>query len=71
LFKWVVMTFRLKNTGATYQCVMNLIFHYLLGVILEIYIDDIVVKSAGFHEHMADLRISLERMRMYRFKINP
>jgi hypothetical protein len=71
LFEWIVMTFGLKNVGATYQRVMNLIFHDLLGVILEIYIDDIVVKSAGFHEHMANLRISLERMRKYGLNMNP
>jgi hypothetical protein len=63
LFKWVVMTFRLKNAGATYQRAMNLIYHDVLGLILEIYIDDVVVQSAGFYEHMADLRVSLERMR--------
>ena len=44
LFEWVVMTFGLKNAGATYQRAMNLIFHDFLGVILEVYIDDIVVK---------------------------
>ena len=38
LFEWVVMTFGLKNAGATYQRAMNLIFHDLLGVILEVYI---------------------------------
>jgi hypothetical protein len=35
LFEWTVMTFGLKNTGATYQRVMNLIFHDLLGVVLH------------------------------------
>ena len=39
LFEWVVMTFGLKNAGATYQRAMNLIFHDLLGVILGVYID--------------------------------
>jgi hypothetical protein len=34
LFEWVVMTFGLKNAGATYQRAMNLIFHDLLGIIL-------------------------------------
>ena len=63
LFEWVVMTFGLKNTGATYQRAMNLIFHDLIGVILEVYIDDIVIKSAGLDHHLADLRIALERMR--------
>ena len=51
LFEWVVMTFSLKNAGATYQRAMNLIFHDLLGVILEVYIDDIVIKSAGLDSH--------------------
>jgi hypothetical protein len=37
--------FGLKNAGATYQMAMNLIFHDLLGIIVEVYIDDIVVKS--------------------------
>jgi hypothetical protein len=40
LFEWVVMTFSLKNADATYQRAMNLIFHNLLGIILEVYIDD-------------------------------
>jgi hypothetical protein len=71
LFEWVVITFGLKNTGVTYQRAMNLIFHDLLGVILEIYIDDVVVKLAGFHEHMTNLRVSLERMRKYGLKMNP
>ncbi len=52
------MTFGLKNAGATYQRTMNLIFHDLLGIILEIYIDDIVVKSDGMEGHMADLRLA-------------
>jgi hypothetical protein len=70
LFEWIV-TFRLKNASATYQRAMNLIFHDLLGVIMEVYIDDIVIKSAGFSEHMADLQVALERMRKYVLKMNP
>ena len=50
---------------------MNLIFHDLLGVILEVYIDDIVIKSTGLDYHLADLRIALERMRLYGLKMNP
>jgi hypothetical protein len=44
LFEWVVMTFGLKNARATNQRVMNLIFHDTLEIILEVYIDDVVVK---------------------------
>ena len=50
---------------------MNLIFHDFLGVILEVYIDDIVIKSAGLGNHLADLRFALERMRQYSLKMNP
>ena len=63
LFEWVVMTFGLKNAGATYQRAMNLIFYDLIGIILEVYIDDIVIKSAGLSHHLTDLRLALERMR--------
>jgi hypothetical protein len=52
LFEWVVMTFGLKNADTTYQRAMNLIFHDLLRVLMEVYIDDVVVKSVGFEEHM-------------------
>ena len=44
LFEWVVMTFGLKNAGVTYQRAMNYIFHKLIGRIVEIYIDDVMIK---------------------------
>jgi hypothetical protein len=45
--------------------------HDLLGVLLEIYIDDVVVKSAGFIDHLADLCIAFERIKKYGLKMNP
>jgi hypothetical protein len=45
LFEYVVMTFGLKNVGATYQRAMNYIYNDLTGKLVEIYIDDVVVKS--------------------------
>jgi hypothetical protein len=71
LFEWVVMTFGLKNAGATYQRVMNLIFYDLLGIIVEVYIDDIVVKSAGLDSHLADLHLAFQRMCRFGLKMNP
>jgi hypothetical protein len=50
---------------------MNLIFHDLLRVLVEVYIDDVVVKSVGFEEHMTDLKLSLERMKKYGLWMNP
>ena len=71
LFEWVVMTFGLKNAGATYQRAINLIFHDLLGFILKVYIVNIVIKSAGLNHHLADLKLALERMRRFGLKMNP
>ena len=70
-FECVVITFGLKNASATYQRAMNLIFHDLLGIILEVYIDDIVIKLSGLSHHLANLRLALERMRQYGLKMNP
>ena len=44
-FEWVVMPFGLKNASGTYQRPMNLIFHDMIGKFMEVYIDDVVVKS--------------------------
>jgi hypothetical protein len=44
LFEYMVMTFGLKNAGAMYQRAMNYIYHDLIGKLVEIYIDDVVVK---------------------------
>jgi hypothetical protein len=70
LFKWVVMTFSLKNIDVTYQRAMNLIFRDLIGIILEIYIDVVVVKLDSMNNHLTDLRLALERMCWYGLKIN-
>ena len=51
LYEWVVMFFSLRNVDATYLRAMNYIFHKLIGIIVEIYIDDVVVKSKGYQEH--------------------
>jgi hypothetical protein len=59
LFEWVVMTFGLKNAGATYQRAMNLIFHDLLGIILEIYINDVVVKSDNMDKNESTQNVHL------------
>jgi hypothetical protein len=71
LFEWVVMIFGLKNAVTTYQRAMNLIFHYLLGIILEICIDDVAVKSYNMDSHLANLFLALERMCGYGLKMNP
>nr|ABF97185.1 retrotransposon protein, putative, unclassified [Oryza sativa Japonica Group] len=71
LFEWVVMTFGLKSAGATYQRAMNYIYHDLIGWLVEVYIDDVVVKSKEIEDHIADLRKVFERTRKYGLKMNP
>jgi hypothetical protein len=65
------MIFGLKNAGATYQRAMNLFFHELLDIIVEVYIDDIVVKLASLDSHLADLHLTFKKMRQYVLKMNP
>ncbi|KAK1646488.1 hypothetical protein QYE76_064293 [Lolium multiflorum] len=71
LFEYVVMTFGLKNAGATYQRAMNYIFHDLIGKLVEIYIDDVVVKSVATDGHLEDLRQVLDRTRKFGLRMNP
>jgi hypothetical protein len=50
--------FWFKNVGATCQRAMNLIFHELSDIIVDVYIDDIVVKSNGLDFLLADLSLT-------------
>jgi hypothetical protein len=61
----------LKNTDATYQRAMNFIFHEYIGTLVEIYIDDVVIKSRDITKHLADLRKILECTRKHGLKMNP
>ena len=48
---YVVMPFGLKNASATYQCAMMTIFHDMIHIYMEVYVDDILVKSRTHAEH--------------------
>ncbi|KAM2806334.1 hypothetical protein COP1_046965 [Malus domestica] len=70
-YEYLVMPFGLKNAGATYQRATNTTFHDLIGHSMEVYIDDIVVKSKTGEQHLVDLRQALTRMRIHKLKMNP
>ena len=54
-YHYEVIPFGLKNTGSTYQRMMTRMFELLLAKNIEIYIDDMVVKSKMVSEHLGDL----------------
>ena len=55
LYRYNVMPFGLKNAGATYQRLVTKMFRLLLGSIMEVYIDDMLVKSKQRPDHAAHL----------------
>ena len=71
LYCYRVMLFGLKNARATYQRLMMKIFKPLIGHIVEVYIDDIVVKSKTRTEHAQHLEQTFRLMRNYNMKLNP
>ena len=64
------MHFGLKNTGSTYQRMMTRMFEPQLGKNIEIYIDDIVVKSKLESEHVNALRSTFEILRRHKLRLN-
>ena len=51
LYYYNVMSFGLKNTGATYERLVTKIFQPLMGKTMEVYIDDMLVKSKECLDH--------------------
>jgi len=68
---YVVMPFGLKNAGATYQRTIMAIFHDMMHIHLEVYMDDLLLKSKTKADHAEVLAKVLERSREYQLKMNP
>ena len=66
-----VMSFRLKNAGATYQRMVNRMFQKHIGTTMEVYIDDMLVKSTTAELHIAHLSEAFQILRNYNMKLNP
>ena len=69
-YHYKVMPFGLKNAGSTYQRMMTRMFESLLGKNIEIYIDDMVVKSKMVSKHLGDLQVIFEILRSYKLRLN-
>ena len=64
------MLFGLKNAGSTYQRMMNKMFEPQLGRSIEVYVDDMVVKSKVVSEHVEDLTNIFGILREHKLRLN-
>jgi hypothetical protein len=65
------MSFGLKNAGATYQRLMNRMFHDQISRNVKVYVDDMLVKSTEEENHLDDLRETFKTLHKYQMKLNP
>ncbi|GAU39398.1 hypothetical protein TSUD_397040 [Trifolium subterraneum] len=70
-FCYKVMPFGLTNAGATCQRGMTTLFHDMMHKEIEVYVDDMIVKSGTEEEHVEYLLKMFQRLRKYRLRLNP
>ena len=66
-----VRPFGLKNARATYQSLVNRMFQKQIGASIEVYIDDMLVKSTTAELHIAHMSEAFQILREYNMKLNP
>ncbi|KAM1100354.1 hypothetical protein ACFX2B_006762 [Malus domestica] len=66
-----VMPFSLKNAGATYQRLVNSMFAEQIGKSMEVYVDDMLVKSKHADQHITNLSETFTILKRYRMRLNP
>jgi hypothetical protein len=65
------MLFGLKNAGVTYQRMMDKVFAEMRGREVEVYIDDMIVKTKDNEDPFKDLKYVFQRLRQYNLRLNP
>ena len=71
MYCYKVMPFGLKNAGATYQRAATTLLHDLINKEVEVYVDDMIVKSKEHEGHILALRKFFERIWFYKLWLNP
>ncbi|XP_072064298.1 uncharacterized protein [Arachis hypogaea] len=66
-----VMPFGLKNAGATYQRLMDKVFNKQIGRNLEVYVDDMVIKTKQPKDHGEDIKEIFTQLRKHNMRLNP
>ena len=71
LFCYKVMSFGFMNAGATYQRLMNKMFAHQIRRNVQVYVDDMLVKSVQENNHLDDLKETFKTFWCYNMKLNP
>ncbi|KAM2478827.1 hypothetical protein PS1_002628 [Malus domestica] len=71
LYCYKVMPFGLKNERATYQRLVNSMFIEQIGKSMEVYVDDMLVKSKRADQHITNLYETFTILKRYRMRLNP
>ncbi|GJS85766.1 reverse transcriptase domain-containing protein [Tanacetum coccineum] len=71
IFCYTKMPFGLRNAGATYQRLVDKAFHKQIGRNLEVYVDDLVIKSRTEDEIVRDMEETFQSLRVINMKLNP
>ncbi|GJU79929.1 reverse transcriptase domain-containing protein [Tanacetum coccineum] len=71
IFCYTKMPFGLKNVGATYQRLVDRAFQKQIGRNLEVYVDDLVIKSTTKEEIIRDIAETFKTLRQINMKLNP
>ncbi|GBM35377.1 Retrovirus-related Pol polyprotein from transposon 17.6 [Araneus ventricosus] len=70
MFRYKRMPFGLKNAPATFQRLMDQFRNGLPTVNILVYLDDIVVLSETFEQHIQDLKMVFDRLRKFKLCVN-
>ena len=70
-FCFNTMPFGLKNSGATYQHMIQTCLEKQIDKIVEAYVDDVVVKTKHVDSLIDDLRLTFDNLQTYDIKLNP
>lgn len=68
-YEFTRMPFGLKNAPATFQRVMDSVLREFIGVCCLVYMDDIIIFSSSFEEHVKDIRKILQKLKEACLKI--
>ena len=68
LFCYKVMPFGVKNARATYQRLMNKMIAHQIGRNVQVYMDNMLVKSLREDEHLSNLQETFNTLWAYNMK---